>query len=248
MHELDLFEQKQNKGKKEYLSNILNNSENRLRNYSSLMEIINHSLTDIKNILTEENFKNEGKRRHTDNSETEIDTYGLYSSNKYFDTSNELSKSNEKIYKRNHKNFKSCDYDELEKIKIELGICDVKINSRNKNKNSIFEKLNMTTIDENEEKNNDSCDHSDCSSVQENVVILKPKGARIFDNLFSDKSEKLEKCHAKRREIDENNKIRRNKTNKTDKTDKTTVENEFLQISTNKDQICTDNPVKILRK
>jgi len=86
----------------------------------------------------------------------------------------------------------------------------------------------MTTIDENEEKNNESYedyeDWSDCSSIQENVVILQPKGGELFSkvNVFSKKFEKLEKYRSRRKE--EN--LKRNVTNKTN--EKTTVENEFL--------------------
>jgi len=205
--------------KKEYFSEVLNSPRDRLKNYSNLFDIINSSLSDIKDILSEEREKTEEMKKGK--SEPFFDTLLTFEEEI---TTNENAKN-----KRAHKTIKSCDYDELEKIKKELGITEGrKVPSRNKFKKMIMEKLYMTTIDENEEKNNESYedyeDWSDCSSIQENVVILQPKGGELFSkvNVFSKKFEKLEKYRSRRKE--EN--LKRNVTNKTN--EKTTVENEFL--------------------
>jgi hypothetical protein len=193
---------------------MMNDSQNRLKNYSSLMDIINHSLSDIKNILNEELEKRESLKKQV----LEDD---MFSHN----TENLMIQNN--LHKRTHKIIKSCDENELEKIRYELGITEEsRINSRNRIKVKVMDKLYMTTIDENEEKNNDyySYDHSDCSSIQENVVIHQPKGGKIFSNKFTKIIEKKENKKPNRKE----NLFSLAKSI-TNNTEKTTIENDFLE-------------------
>ena len=209
------------KEKQEHLSDLMNSSQNRLKNYSGLMDLINNSLSDIKNILNVETEKNEFKAKPERESEDKL------IENLQINYRNPLNK-------RSHKTVKSCNENELEKIRFELGIPDVsrgRINSRNIDKIKVIDKLYMTTIDENEEKNNESHDHSDSSMIHENVIILQPKGGKLFKNLFNKKIERSYKFTPK----NNNDKVSQFKNYITDCTEKTTVENDFLDRNISKD-------------
>jgi len=205
------------KSRKDYFSEMMNNSQNRLKNYSNLMDIINNSLSDIKIILNEELKKRESNSNKTiileeDNDNTNIDN-----------TINNITSKN----KKSHKIIRSCDENELEKIRKELGINEgLALHSRNKIRERFSDKIYMTTIDENEEKYNESNDKSksDCSSIQENVIIHQPKRGKIFSNVFT---KKLNKSRSLKK--NDTRTVLKNLTNKSQKTEITTVENDFLE-------------------
>ena len=204
--------------KNDYISDLMNNSRNRLKNYSGLMDIINFSLSDIKNILNEELEKN--KEIHQAENEIQEIFENIHINN----------------HKRTHKIIKSCYENDLETIRKEIGLnylTKSRINSRNKVKIKVMDKLYMTTIDENEEKNIESYDQSDCSSIQENVIIHLPKGGKLFKNIFSKILIKNGRSTPKIR----NSKLIQNKSSikQTDCTEKTTNENDFLEKETYSD-------------
>lgn len=201
--------------RKEYFSEFMNNSQNRLKNYSNLMDIINNSLSDIKNILNDELKKRESNKRKN-----------IYEE-EFSDTNSEKMLNNVSFKtKKSHKIFRSCDENELEKIRKELGINDgLAFNSRNKIRERFSDKIYMTTIDENEEKYNESNDKSksDCSSIQENVVIHEPKRGKIFSNIFTNNLNKSKSINKNQTRT-----VLKNITNKSQKTEITTVENDFI--------------------
>jgi len=83
----------------------------------------------------------------------------------------------------------------------------------------------MTTIDENEEKNNDESCLSESNSINENVVISHPFGGKQFYNVFVNKNRIMERCRTKKKDDILN--MKKSITNKNDQTEKTTIENEF---------------------